>query len=445
MPTSFTNQALTNPTISTSNNRLSSTGWDYDSSGNTTDDPNGREFVYDAENKQVKVTDGAEVIGEYWYDGDGKRVRKHVPSTGEVTVFVYDASGKLIAEYSTIVETTNAKVGYATNDHLGSPRINTDANGAVTSRHDYHPFGEEIASSQRTTGLGYADDTVRKQFTGYERDGETELDFAQARMFGSNLGRFTSPDPYKIVVEIKFERDPEKADARLKRYLSQPQRWNAYVYALNNPLKYTNPSGETIRLRGTQKDLTEAVNLLYEILGPERRAAIVCNAPVEAENGEFTLDLSLSKEDAEKIANIGDDSDNKTLSKGMAEMLSSSKIVEARIDGNFINLQGNVVDVRPVSNRVGATVIQASRSSTGHDQVVISPFSVNQANEAAKQPGNLEERKIKDMPLTFTKAQIFAHEFGEAWGVKGGAVAFENAMRSRDKSNPQRRVRRGDH
>jgi RHS repeat-associated protein len=203
-PTSFTNQALTNPTISTSNNRLNSTGWDYDSSGNTTDDPNGREFVYDAENKQVKVTDGAEVIGEYWYDGDGKRVRKHVPSTGEVTVFVYDV----------------------TNDYLGSPRINTDANGVVTSRHDYHPFGEEIATSQRTTGLGYIEDTVRKQFTGYERDTETDLDFAQARMYVSRLGRFTASDP------ILSSGRP-----------TSPQTWNRYVYVLNNPLVLVDPNG----------------------------------------------------------------------------------------------------------------------------------------------------------------------------------------------------------
>ena len=43
-------------------------------------------------------------LGEYEYDGDGKRVKKHVPSTGEVTEFVYDAggtriSGSRIAQY----------------------------------------------------------------------------------------------------------------------------------------------------------------------------------------------------------------------------------------------------------------------------------------------------------------------------------------------------------
>ena len=228
MPTSFSNQALTNPTISTSNNRLTSTGWTYDSAGNTIGDPDGRSFIYDAENKQVEVKNSSNSsIGTYFFDGDGKRVRKYVPATGETTVFVYDAAGKQIAEYSTVVASANdAKVAYLTADHLGSPRVNTDVTGAVTSRHDYHPFGEEIYTSQRTTALAYAADTVRKQFTGYERDGETDLDFAQARIYRNKIGRFLSPD--------YFINDTN---------LGSPQSWNLYAYVRNNPLVYTDPSG----------------------------------------------------------------------------------------------------------------------------------------------------------------------------------------------------------
>ena len=142
------------------------------------------------------------------------------------TVFAYDASGKLVAEYSTnVVPVQDAKVSYLTADHLGSPRINTDATGAVRARHDYHPFGEEIFTAQRTTGLNYSADSVRKQFTGYERDTETDLDFAQARMFGSSVGRFTSPDLLILSSAV------------------MPQSWNKYVYSFNSPLVFTDPSG----------------------------------------------------------------------------------------------------------------------------------------------------------------------------------------------------------
>ena len=178
----------------------------------------------------VEASNGSGPIGTYTYDGDGdgKRVKKLVPSTGELTVFVYDAAGKQVAEYSTIVaNSTDAKVNYLTSDHLGSPRINTDAKGAIISRHDYHPFGEEIdGPGGRTTGLNYGDDSVRKQFTGYERDSETDLDYAKARMFGYSLGRFTSPDPLA-----------KSAKPGL------PQSWNRYLYVLNNPLVLTDPTG----------------------------------------------------------------------------------------------------------------------------------------------------------------------------------------------------------
>jgi hypothetical protein len=101
-------------------------------------------------------------------------IRQLAIRTENIPTFV--AAGKLFAEYSTIVAPSNdAKVAYLTNDHLGSPRINTDANGVVTSRHDYHPFGEEIATAQRVSGLKYVNDSVGKQFTGYERDNEIEL------------------------------------------------------------------------------------------------------------------------------------------------------------------------------------------------------------------------------------------------------------------------------
>ena len=153
-------------------------------------------------------------IGEYFYDGDGKRVKKYVPSTGETTVFVYNAGGQLVAEYSTQIS-QQPQVSYLTTDHLESPRINTDANGTVTARHDYQPFGEEI------TRASYGADSVRKQFATYERDKETNLDFAQARYFNSGFGRFTSPDDFINDTHIE-----------------DPLSWNLYVYVRNNPLKY---------------------------------------------------------------------------------------------------------------------------------------------------------------------------------------------------------------
>ncbi len=221
-----------NPSANISDNRLSSSeGYDFDPSGNTVRDPQSRRFTYDGENKQVKVEtldlngNPVSTVGEYSYDGDGRRIKKHVPSTGEVTVFVYNASGQPVAEYSTEISKT-PKVSYTTADHLGSPRILTDENGVTISRRDFHPFGEEILNAHRHMGLGYTPDDVRQKFTGYERDNESSLDFAEARYYGYNHGRFTSPDPLM-------------ASARR----SNPQTFNRYAYVANNPLNYIDPSG----------------------------------------------------------------------------------------------------------------------------------------------------------------------------------------------------------
>lgn len=86
---------MLNPDLNASDNRMAAgQGWAYDAAGNVIADPQGRSFIYDAENKQVLVSGQWSVVsGRYVFDGDGKRVKKHVPSTGEVTVFVYNAGG----------------------------------------------------------------------------------------------------------------------------------------------------------------------------------------------------------------------------------------------------------------------------------------------------------------------------------------------------------------
>ncbi len=112
--------------------------YDYDKSGNMTLDAEAQRFIYDAENHIKEffkgTNSGTTPDATYEYDGDGKRVRKIADQTE--TIFVYNASGQLVAEYSTEMP-TNPKISYLTADHLGSPRIITDDDKDVVSRHDY--------------------------------------------------------------------------------------------------------------------------------------------------------------------------------------------------------------------------------------------------------------------------------------------------------------------
>jgi hypothetical protein len=139
-------------------------------------------LVLSADNKQIAVNDlNGNPIGQYFYDGEGKRVKK-VTGT-ETTVFVY-SSGKLVAEYSTQLS-SSPSINYTTTDHLGSPRIITDALGQGKSRRDFMPFGEELNASvgnRNAAGLLYSapGDSVRQKFTGYQNDSETSLDFVRS-------------------------------------------------------------------------------------------------------------------------------------------------------------------------------------------------------------------------------------------------------------------------
>jgi len=54
MPSSFATPAITNPTITTTNNRITSSGYNYDASGKPKFDASLRKFTYDAENRFVE-------------------------------------------------------------------------------------------------------------------------------------------------------------------------------------------------------------------------------------------------------------------------------------------------------------------------------------------------------------------------------------------------------
>jgi len=115
---------------------------------------------------------------------------------------------------------TGQVVEYYHLDALGSVRVVTDQAGQVIARHDFLPFGEEWPAPQPTT-------KEKKLFTGHERDAETGLDYFGARYYRPQVARFTTIDPVYTWGEN----------------LADPQRWNRYAYARNNPLKFTDPDG----------------------------------------------------------------------------------------------------------------------------------------------------------------------------------------------------------
>ncbi len=229
-------QTTATPLIDPATNRFVTTNQNfrYDKNGNLTTEGDDRTVIFNGENKQHEVKNAAgQTIGQYLYDGEGKRVKKITWNTqgiSETTVFVYSA-GKLVAEYSnTQVPVTNPTTRYLTEDHLGTPRVITDSEGNVISRRDFLPFGEELAPSvgARASVAAYqpTNDNVKQKFTGYQKDDETGLDFAEARMYENRHGRFTAVDP--LLASGKS---------------ANPQTFNRFVYCVNSPLGCVDPTG----------------------------------------------------------------------------------------------------------------------------------------------------------------------------------------------------------
>jgi RHS repeat-associated protein len=93
-------------------------------------------------------------------------------------------------------------------------------------RRDFLPFGEELTIGGRNDLPSYAPASPRQSFTGYEKDLETGMDYAQARYYAGGQGRFISVDP-------------KLASGRTHN----PQTWNRYAYVGNNPTIITDPLG----------------------------------------------------------------------------------------------------------------------------------------------------------------------------------------------------------
>jgi RHS repeat-associated protein len=229
-------------------NRITNLGYVYDAAGNLLMD-NVNCYSYDAENRLVAVapetSPGSDVCGAvtmtYLYDPDGRRVAK-LQNGSIVKQYYYDAAGQMIeaadgsgsvlrAEFyagSRHLATWTANATYFNHaDWLGTERLRTFGSGSkigeaceqITSL----PYGDGEATQSENGGCG---DPSPNHFTGKERDSESNLDYFGARYNSSSAGRFTSPDP------LLSSGQPWN-----------PQTWDRYTYALNNPLAITDPTG----------------------------------------------------------------------------------------------------------------------------------------------------------------------------------------------------------
>ena len=196
-------------------------------------------FVYDgnqdraySQQSQGAPTPGT-IVRKRWYMGDFE-IDQTLTGTAKTYQLHYITSDAGLVGI-VVAESGIFKYYAAYTDHLGSIVTLTDDAGTVVARQSYDPWGRE--RNPYTWGYGVTltsggttpapPEWLYRGYTGHEMLPEYGLINMNGRMYDPMNGRMLRPDNYV--------QDP-----------SNSQSYNRYSYCWNNPLKYTDPSGDII-------------------------------------------------------------------------------------------------------------------------------------------------------------------------------------------------------
>ncbi|WP_444882714.1 RHS repeat-associated core domain-containing protein [Microbulbifer sp. PSTR4-B] len=230
--------------------------YQYDHNGNMLEDSSGRSLKYSTFDKPIEIKKYGHKT-EFKYGPDRMRfLRIDTDKNGAVTetrtignvekitragtteIKRYLPGGALITLSTSNGdnETQFRTTQYLHTDHLGSLDVVTDNHGRIANDgqaiYSFDAWGQR-RNAQSWEALLSAElsefDTriTTRGYTGHEMLDQVGLIHMNGRIYDAKLGRFLQADPI-----IQFP--------------SNTQSYNRYSYVLNNPLKYTDPSGHFI-------------------------------------------------------------------------------------------------------------------------------------------------------------------------------------------------------
>lgn len=166
----------------------------------------------------------------YSEDG-GMEITRNI-AAGE-TSFVFYLSGDAYDAPAIYKEVHNSNgttqdLYYLHRDHLGSIVLITDVDGNAVEKRQFDAWGNIVALTDGNGNPLTAFVITDRGYTGHEHLLGVGLINMNGRLYDPMLHRFVSPD--------NFVQDP-----------TSTQNFNRYGYAMNNPLIYTDPSGEIIQ------------------------------------------------------------------------------------------------------------------------------------------------------------------------------------------------------
>jgi len=193
-------------------------------------DPRITYFLYNVHNQLVMVATD-DMLAEYTYKANGLRLTKTV--NGVKTTHVWDGMN-IVAELDADGNLTNRWIrgfGLLRDMHgvwfihngLGDVAALMNQAGQVLRRYRYSAFGVEFDQDPN--------DTNPWRYRGEYFDTETGMIYLRARFMNPRTGRFITADPYWGVHNMQ------------NCVLSMLQASNLFLYTLNNPLMFIDPTG----------------------------------------------------------------------------------------------------------------------------------------------------------------------------------------------------------
>jgi RHS repeat-associated protein len=197
----------------------------------------GQRLNYDVNNHLYQVINTNGIVTTFGYDAGGVRLWEKI-STNSLQVWIGDdyeekngqvlyhilANGRTICTFD---KTGTNVYEYYHPDYLTSTSLQTDKNGNEIQHFEYSAFGQ-TRYTQSTNVF-----KVSRLYTGQVQDDSTGLYYfgnwmgPYGRPYDPQLGKFMQPDD--LIPDI-FD----------------PQSYNRYAYCVNNPLRFTDPSGHSI-------------------------------------------------------------------------------------------------------------------------------------------------------------------------------------------------------
>ena len=181
-------------------------------------------FTYDAGGVRQSKTAVNGVITSYFTEGN--RIHREERSDGKTLLYTYDASGLASITY-------NGTLYFVQKNFLGDIVALVDQNGNVVAKYVYDAWGNGKvcnASGTENTSSSFIGNINPFRYRGYYYDVETGLYYLQTRYYEPRAGRFLNADSVDYIA-------PDIIGGL-----------NLYAYCNNNPVMYSDPTGQLISM-----------------------------------------------------------------------------------------------------------------------------------------------------------------------------------------------------